>query len=71
MREGGFEFPTRIDDWLLYQQESPTAGGARGFARGTFFDRDGRLLCSVAQEGLMRKIDPKRSKDQIDLEPQR
>ena len=60
----------RIDDWLLYYQESPTAGGARGFARGTFYDREGRLVATVAQEGLMRKIDP--SKGQPDrLEPQR
>lgn len=61
----------RIDDWLLYVQESPTAGGARGFARGTFFDARGRLVCSVAQEGLMRPVDPARAKQPIDFEPQR
>jgi len=61
----------RMDDWLLYEQESPTAGGARGFARGTFFDRSGRLICSVAQEGLMRRVDPEKSDKQIEVEPQR
>jgi acyl-CoA thioesterase-2 len=61
----------RMDEWLLYVQESPSAAGARGFARGTFFDRAGRLICSVAQEGLMRPIDPDREKKTLDLEPQR
>ncbi|HSJ07733.1 MAG TPA: acyl-CoA thioesterase II, partial [Longimicrobiales bacterium] len=44
----------RVDDWLLYSMESPVAAGARGFARGTVFSRDGRLVASVAQEGLLR-----------------
>jgi acyl-CoA thioesterase II len=44
----------RVDDWLLYSMESPVAAGARGFARGTVFGRDGRLVASVAQEGLLR-----------------
>jgi acyl-CoA thioesterase-2 len=44
----------RADDWLLYVQESPAAAGARGFARGMIYTRDGRLVASVAQEGLMR-----------------
>lgn len=61
----------RIDDWLLYMQESPSAAGARGFARGTFFDRAGRLICSVAQEGLMRRLDPDLARDPDSLEPQR
>ena len=38
-------------------QESPAAAGARGFARGTVYTRDGRLVASVAQEGLMRRIE--------------
>ena len=50
----------RVDDWILYYQESPIATGARGFARGSMFTRAGELVCSVAQEGLMRRIDPKR-----------
>jgi len=44
----------RVDDWLLYAQDSPAAAGARGFARGTIFTREGSLIASVAQEGLMR-----------------
>lgn len=46
--------PFRADDWLLYALESPVGGGGRGFARGSFFTRDGTLVASVTQEGLMR-----------------
>jgi acyl-CoA thioesterase-2 len=45
----------RADDWLLYVMDSPAAAGARGFARGSFFSRDGQLVASVAQEGLIRQ----------------
>ena len=48
----------RIDDWVLYEQDSPSASGARGFARGSLYARDGRLLASVAQEGLIRPLEP-------------
>ncbi len=44
----------RVDDWLLYAQDSPSASGARGFNRGAVYSRDGRLVASVVQEGLMR-----------------
>jgi acyl-CoA thioesterase-2 len=44
----------RIDDWLLYAQDSPNASGARGFSRGSIFTRDGVLVASTAQEGLIR-----------------
>src|SRR5207244_9538817 len=44
----------RMDDWLLYAVESPTASHARGLARGQFFTRDGRLVASTVQEGLIR-----------------
>lgn len=44
----------RMDEWLLYVTDSPAAGGARGFCRGSIFTQDGRLVVSVAQEGLMR-----------------
>jgi acyl-CoA thioesterase-2 len=44
----------RADDWLLYSCDSPWAGHARGFNRGRIYSRDGRLVASVAQEGLMR-----------------
>lgn len=50
-----FHRPFRVDDWLLYDIESPSASGARGIVRGRFFDRAGRLVASTAQEGLMRK----------------
>jgi acyl-CoA thioesterase-2 len=46
--------PFRADDWLLYAQESPSMIGSRGFARGLIFRRDGALVASVAQEGLVR-----------------
>lgn len=49
-----FHRSIRADDWLLYVQDSPTASGARGFARGAIFTRAGKLVASVAQEGLMR-----------------
>jgi acyl-CoA thioesterase-2 len=45
----------RVDDWLLYAMDSPSASGALGFTRGTVFDRQGRQVASVAQEGLIRK----------------
>lgn len=48
----------RIDDWLLYAMDSPWAGRARGFNRGKFYTRDGRLVASVAQEGLIRYRPP-------------
>ena len=50
-----FHRPFRIDDWLLYAMDSPTAQGGRGLSRGQFFDRAGRLVASVAQENLMRR----------------
>jgi len=50
----------RADDWLLYDQQSPTAGGARGFSTGRMFSRDGRLVISAVQEGLMRPITRRR-----------
>ncbi len=49
-----FHRPFRADEWLLYVSESPTAGAARGFSRGTFFTRDGVLVASTAQEGMVR-----------------
>jgi len=47
----------RMDDWLLYHQDSPWTGGSRGLARGLIFDRNGLLIASVAQEGLIRLLD--------------
>lgn len=45
----------RMDDWLLYAQDSPNAHGSRGFCRGQLFSRNGELVASTAQEGLMRQ----------------
>jgi acyl-CoA thioesterase-2 len=50
-----FHRPFRADEWLLYAQDSPSSHGARGFCRGRVFTRDGALIASVAQEGLMRE----------------
>jgi len=49
-----FHRPVRVDEWLLYSIDSPSASGARGFTRASIFTRDGRLIASTAQEGLMR-----------------
>ena len=49
-----FHEPFRADEWLLYATDSPWAGHARGFNRGQIFTPDGRLVASVAQEGLIR-----------------
>jgi len=50
--------PFRADDWLLYAQESPNLHGGRGFSRGSIFSRDGTLVASVAQEGMVRHRRP-------------
>jgi len=56
-----FHRPFRVDDWLLYSCDSPSASSARGFARGMIYDRDGRLVASTAQEGLMRVLPEQQS----------
>lgn len=50
-----FHRPCKLDDWLLYTQDSPSASGARGLTRGSIMTRDGVLIASVTQEGLIRK----------------
>jgi acyl-CoA thioesterase-2 len=50
-----FHRPFRADEWLLYVMDSPTAAGARGFTRGAVYTREGSLVASVAQEGLIRE----------------
>ena len=50
-----FHRPFRADDWLLYAHDSPNLAGSRGFSRGLVFARDGTLVASVAQEGLLRE----------------
>ena len=49
-----FHHPGRMDDWVLYDCDSPRAGGGRGFSRGFLWSQDGTLLASTAQESLMR-----------------
>ena len=49
-----FHRPFRGDEWLLFVQDSPSAQGGRALCRGSFFNRDGALVASVAQEGLLR-----------------
>jgi acyl-CoA thioesterase-2 len=53
-----FHQPFRVDEWLLHVIDSPKAHGARGLVRGRIFTRDGRLVASTAQEGLIRKRNP-------------
>jgi acyl-CoA thioesterase-2 len=54
-----FHRPFRADEWLLYAQDSPSSGSARGLARGLLFSQDGRLIASVVQEGLIRQRLPR------------
>ena len=49
-----FHRPFNANEWLLYAQDSPSASGARGFNRGTIYTREGSLVASVAQEGMIR-----------------
>jgi acyl-CoA thioesterase II len=51
-----FHRPFRIDDWLLYDMDSPNSYGSRGLARGFLFTRQGELVVSIVQEGLMRTL---------------
>jgi acyl-CoA thioesterase II len=52
-----FHAPAQVGDWLYYELDSPWSGNGRGLARGRFFDRRGRLIASVAQEGLFRRME--------------
>ena len=54
-----FHRDVRVDDWLLYSMDSPSAQSVRGMTRGLIHDRSGRLVASTAQEGLMREITPR------------
>jgi len=54
-----FHRPTNFENWHLYQQDSPSASGGRGFIRGSIYAEDGALVASVAQEGLIRMRKPK------------
>jgi acyl-CoA thioesterase-2 len=50
-----FHQPFRVDEWLLHVMDSPVAHGGRGLVRGRVFTRDGRLVASTTQEGLIRR----------------
>jgi acyl-CoA thioesterase-2 len=52
-----FHQPFRADEWFLYDQDSPAAFGARGLAHGSIYTRDGRLVVTVMQEGLIRLLE--------------
>lgn len=54
-----FHRPFRVDEWLLYDQTSPSASGARGLSTAKVFTQDGTLVASVAQEGLIRPVKPR------------
>jgi acyl-CoA thioesterase-2 len=54
-----FHRPSNFNDWHLYSQHSPSASGARGMNFGAIFSQDGRLVASTAQEGLMRRRQPR------------
>ena len=54
-----FHRPFSLDDWMLYDIESPNTHGARGLSEGYIYTRDGKLIASVAQEGLIRLVEPK------------
>lgn len=51
-----FHEDASLDDWILYAVESPYAGSARGFCTGRMYTREGRLIASVTQEGLVRQL---------------
>ncbi|PJC87571.1 acyl-CoA thioesterase II [Vibrio sp. HA2012] len=53
-----FHRPFKMDDWLLYAIESPTASNTRGLVRGEIYDRQGNLVASAVQEGVMRFTEP-------------
>lgn len=54
-----FHHPIKMDEWLLYDQKSPSASGARGLSTARVFAQDGTLVATVAQEGLIRPVKPR------------
>ena len=55
-----FHREVRVNNWLMYDWDSPSASGSRGLARGMIFDRKGDLVASTAQEGMIRMVDSKK-----------
>lgn len=53
-----FHRPVKMDEWLLYSLDSPSASSGRGFCRGQVFNQQGEMVASVSQEGLIRKVEP-------------
>ncbi|MEL6503253.1 MAG: acyl-CoA thioesterase II [Pseudomonadota bacterium] len=53
-----FHRPVNMNDWLLFAQDTPSSSGGRGFTRGSLYGRDGTLVASCTQEGLIRPRDP-------------
>jgi acyl-CoA thioesterase-2 len=51
-----FHRPVKMDEWLLYSMDSPSASSNRGYCRGQVYNQQGQLVASVAQEGLIRKV---------------
>ena len=58
-----FHRPIDMNQWLLFAQDTPSSGGGRGYTRGMLYARDGTLVASCAQEGLIRPRDPNRRRD--------
>jgi len=58
-----FHRPVNVNDWLLYDCDSPSASGSRGLARGMIFDRNGKLVASTAQEGMIRVMNKDSNKE--------
>lgn len=64
-----FHQPLRLDDWLLYVLDSPHASNERGFARGSIYNREGKMVASAAQEGLLRMVEEKPDRVQSPYDP--
>lgn len=64
-----FHRPLRLDDWLLYVMDSPHASNERGFSRGSIYNREGKMVASAAQEGLLRMVDEKEDRAQSPYDP--
>ena len=54
-----FHRPYRLDEWLLYAIESPSASGGRGFVKGQIYNQQGDLVATTVQEGVIRKRKPR------------
>ena len=60
-----FHRPMNMEEWHLYSQDSPNSSGARGFTRGSIYNREGQLVASAAQEGLIRERLPNKEKTAV------